>query len=441
MPNIYLASLGCDKNRVDGETMIGTLRSAGYAVVNDPSLAAAIVVNTCGFIRDAVEESINLILELAEYKHEGECKALVVVGCMAERYRDEIQKSIPETDVIIGVGQYENIAEVMHGLVGAPSHKPENSGLARIAARADDATPHIAYVKIAEGCDNHCTYCTIPSIRGPYRSRTMEDIIEESRQLIAAGAREIVLVAQDTTLYGTDIYGEKKLPELLRNLAKLKDIIWIRLMYAYPEHITDELINTMAELPQVCKYIDMPIQHSENIILRAMGRGSFSKKELIAKIQALRERMPRITIRTTVIVGFPGEGTREFERLCTFVKTMEFERLGVFPYSQEEGTPASVMPAQKLENTKLARMEKLMELQQRIHFDKQSNIIGDKVNVIVDSRGDNAGEYVGRTQRDAYEVDSVVFFSSENELAPGDLCRVKITKRDQYDLRGVAIAT
>jgi len=438
MPNIYLVSLGCDKNRVDGETMVGTLRTAGYNVVHDPSQAAAIVVNTCGFIRDAVEESINLILELAEYKTEGTCRALVVVGCMAERYRDEIRQSIPETDVIIGVGQYENIAQVMGSLIGAPSVVPQNEGMARIAARFDDATPHIAYIKIAEGCDNHCSYCTIPAIRGPYKSRPLEDIIEESRQLIAAGARELVLVAQDTTLYGTDIYGEKKLPELLRSLAALDNVQWIRLMYAYPEHITNELINTMAELPQVCKYIDMPIQHSEDKILQAMGRGLFNKKELTAKICALREKMPEIAIRTTVIVGFPGEGAREFERLAEFVSETKFDRLGVFPYSREDGTPAATMPKQVRESTKISRMEQIMDLQQKIHFAKQGAKVGAVVDVMVDAVADT-GEYTGRTQHDAYEVDAVVTFLCERELKPGDICRVKITEANDYDLIGCIV--
>ena len=436
MPNIYLVSLGCDKNRVDGETMIGTLRNAGYTVVQDPVQAQAIIVNTCGFIRDAVQESIDLILELSEYKTAGDCEALLVVGCMAQRYRKEIEETIPETDLIIGVGEYENIAHAMENLIGPPDAPPAatSDALSRIAARADDVTPHIAYVKIAEGCDNCCTYCTIPSIRGAYRSRPMEDILEESRQLVAAGARELVLVAQDTSLYGTDIYGEKRLPELLRELAQTSGATWIRLMYVYPEHITDELIETMAALPQVCKYIDMPIQHSEDSIIRRMGRGG-SKAELAALVEKFRKHMPDIAIRTTLIVGFPGETTRDFEGMKKFVQDTRFDRLGVFPYSQEDGTPAAIMPHQVRESTKLARLEGMMDAQQQIHFEKQAAQVGKTLPVMLDSQAET-GEYVGRPQWDAYEVDAVVTFTAEEALTQGEVYPVRITGSDGYDLRG-----
>jgi len=440
MSNVYLVSLGCDKNRVDGETMVGTLRRAGYNVVNDPAEGQVIIVNTCGFIKDAVQESIDLILELSEYKTDGSgsCRGLIVVGCMAQRYNAEILESIPEVDILVGVGEYENIANVVEGLIGAPLHSlDQNSEFARIAARADDITPHIAYIKIAEGCDNHCTYCTIPSIRGPYKSQPMEYILEESRQLVKAGAKELVLVAQDTTLYGTDIYGEKKLPELLRKLAQTSGATWIRLMYAYPEHITEELVNTMAELPQVCKYIDMPIQHSENIMLRSMGRGGnqqLSKTRLIETIALLREKMPGIAIRTTLIVGFPCETTDNFYNMLKFVQDMKFDRLGVFPYSREEGTPAATMDKQVKESTKIKRMEHIMDAQQSIHFEKQRSLVGEVLPVMVDSH--TKGEYMGRTQWDAYEVDSIVTFTSEEELVQGDIYPVQILGADQYDLRG-----
>jgi len=435
MSNVYLVSLGCDKNRVDGEVMIGTLRVAGYTVVNDPQTATAIVVNTCGFIRDAVQESIDLILELSEHKTNGSCQALIIVGCMAARYKDEILESIPEADVIISVGEYENIANVVEGLIGAPlGGLKESTAAARLAARSDDINPHIAYVKIAEGCDNHCTYCTIPSIRGPYKSRTMEDILEESRGLIAAGARELVLVAQDTALYGTDIYNEKRLPELLKKLAELSGATWIRLMYAYPEHITQKLIDTMAELPQVCKYIDMPIQHSDPLILERMGR-SGDKDKLTDIINALRTAMPDIAIRTTLIVGFPGETYQNYRHLLRFVQTTEFERLGVFPYSQEEGTPAADMPHQVKEQVKQSRLERVMTLQQGIHFEKQSSLVGSIVDVMVDFETEQ-GKYVGRTQWDAYEVDTVVNFSSDVALTQGNVYPVKILGSTRYDLRG-----
>ena len=434
MSNIYLVSLGCDKNRVDGEVMIGTLRNAGYAVVQDPTAAKAIIVNTCGFIRDAVQESIDLILELSEHKTDGECQALIIVGCMAQRYRAEIEESIPEADVIVGVGEYEKIAEVVAGLIGPGDNKTQSAELSRLAARSDDITPHIAYVKIAEGCDNCCTYCTIPSIRGAYKSRAMEDIVRECKQLVAAGARELVLVAQDTALYGTDLYGEKRLPALMREIAQTSGATWIRLMYAYPEHITDELIDTMAKLPQVCKYIDMPIQHSEDVILQSMGRKG-SNQALIQLIERLRRRMPDIVIRTTLIVGFPGEVTAIFARMHKFMKQMQFERLGVFPYSQEEGTPAAKMPNQLSDYVKLKRMEQLMDTQQQIHFEKQAQYVGRTLPVMVDSKNED-GEYIGRTQWDAYEVDAIVTFASDDTLIQGEVYQVKIFGTQLYDLRG-----
>jgi len=434
MSNVYLVSLGCDKNRVDGEVMIGTLRNAGYAVIHDPAAAKAIIVNTCGFIRDAVQESIDLILELSEHKTAGECQALIIVGCMAQRYRAEIEESIPEADVIIGVGEYEGIADVVAGLIGPGTNKMQSTELSRLAARSDDITPHIAYVKIAEGCDNCCTYCTIPSIRGAYKSRPMQDIASECKQLVAAGARELVLVAQDTAFYGTDIYGEKKLPALLREIAQTSGATWIRLMYAYPEHITDELIDTIAKLPQVCKYIDMPIQHSEYQVLKPMGRKS-SKESLIQLIERLRQRMPEIAIRTTLIVGFPGELTAIFARLHKFMKQMQFDRLGVFPYSQEEGTPAAKMANQLSESVKTKRMESLMDTQRQIHFEKQAQYVGRTLPVMLDFKNENS-EYIGRTQWDAYEVDAIVTFSSDDTLIQGKVYQVKILGRQQYDLRG-----
>jgi len=434
MPRTYLVSLGCDKNRVDGETMIGTLRNAGYDVVHDPSIAEAIIVNTCGFIRDAVQESIDLILELSEHKTAGSCRALIIVGCMVQRYKDEIQSAIPEADVIIGVGEYDDIANVVAELIGQPDSVVRDISLARIAARHDDVTPHIAYVKIAEGCNNKCTYCTIPSIRGPYKSRHIADILSETRQLVSAGAREIVLVAQDTAMYGVDIYDTVKLPELLRQLAAQTDVTWIRLMYAYPEHITEELIDTMAELPQVCKYIDMPIQHSEDDIIRTMGRKS-TRDGLQDLIRRLREKIPEIVIRTTLIVGFPGETARIFANMLKFVKTTGFGRLGVFPYSQEDGTPAALLPQQTRETTRQKRMQQAMELQREIHFARQESLVGKSLHVMVDSQTE-AGEYIGRTQWDAYEVDTVVIFTAPEELVVGEIYTVRITESDSYDLRG-----
>ena len=441
-PNkVYLVSLGCDKNRVDGEVMIGNLRNAGFNVINDPSVAQAIIVNTCGFIRDAVQESIDLVLELAAYKQDGECKGLVIVGCMSERYRSEIKESIPEADAILGVKEYDQIAAVVAKLVGIKlneSGQIENTDpfLSRLAARHDDVIPHIAYVKISEGCDNHCAYCTIPSIRGAYTSRSMENILEECRQLITSGVKELVLVAQDTALYGVDIYGEKKLPELLRKIAELGDggeLPWIRLMYAYPEHITPELIQTMADTPQICKYIDMPIQHSEDNVLKKMGRAS-SKNDLINLISTLREKIHGIAIRTTLMVGFPGETVENFRDLYKFVKQMQFDRLGVFPYSREEGTPAATMPQQVKPEIKQVRLKRIMALQQEIHFAKQKAMVGKTVTVIVDSPEPQNGAYSARTQQDAYEVDSVVYVKSNKPLKLGQICQVTITDAEEYDL-------
>jgi len=448
MHDVYLVSLGCDKNRVDGEVMIGNLRRAGFNVVNDPIGAQAIIVNTCGFIRDAVQESIDLVLELAAHKQDGECKGLIIVGCMSERYRGEIKESIPEADAILGVKEYDQIAVVVAELIGITLNKSgqvENADevgetllsdpfLSRMSARRDDIIPHVAYVKIAEGCDNHCTYCTIPSIRGAYTSRSMDNILEECRQLINAGVKELVLVAQDTALYGVDIYNEKKLPELLRKIAELSpNSLWIRLMYAYPEHITDELIQTMADTPQICKYIDMPIQHSEDDVLRRMGRTS-NKNELINLISTLREKIPEIAIRTTLIVGFPGETVENFRDLYRFVKAMQFDRLGVFPYSREDGTPAAMLPQQLKPEIKQVRLKRIMALQQAIHFAKQKAMIGKTVTVIIDSTEQQNGVYPARTQQDAYEVDSIVYVKSSEPLKLGQICQVSITDAEAYDL-------
>jgi len=437
--SVYLVSLGCDKNRVDGEVMIGNLRRAGFTVANDPATARAVIVNTCGFISDAVKESIDLVLELSAYKQDGECKCLIIVGCMSERYRAEIKESIPEADAILGVKEYDQIAKVVGDLIGHPqidgNEHSADPFLARIAAREDDAIPHVAYVKISEGCDNHCAYCTIPSIRGAYTSRVMENILEECKQLIQIGVKEIVLVAQDTALYGIDIYGEMKLPELLRKIARLSNDIWIRLMYAYPEHITDELIQTIADLPQICKYIDMPIQHSEDTVLAKMGRSS-KKSDLIKLISALREKIPGIAIRTTVMVGFPGERVEDFKNLYVFVKKMQFDRLGVFPYSREEGTPAANMSQQLKSDIKQVRLRRIMALQQEIHFAKQAAMVGKTITVIIDSTQEN-WQYTARTSQDAHEVDAVVYVESKKELTTGQFCQVRITAAEEYDLRGV----
>jgi len=431
---IFVITLGCDKNRVDGEVMIGHLRGAGFETVNAPENALAIIVNTCGFIQDAVRESIDMILELAEHKKHGSCKGLVIVGCMAKRYEAEIKETIPEADACIGVGEYQSIVDCVKDLIGVPENNSRASSDLRLLAREDAVDGHIAYVKIADGCDNNCTYCTIPSIRGSYVSRPKEEIIEECKQLVGAGAKELVLVAQDTALYGSDLYGAKKLPELLSEISATSGAKWIRLMYVYPEHITQNLIAALADLPNLCKYIDMPIQHCHDEIVASMGR-SAGKNELFSLIRVLRERVPGITIRTTVMVGFPGEREEEFKVLYDFVKDAKFDRLGVFPYSREEGTPAASMKKQVSEDTKLSRLDRIMTLQQKIHFAKAEGRIGGVVPVIID-RADADGEYIGRTQGDAYEVDAIVYVASSNPLSPGEIVDVKITGADEYDLRG-----
>ena len=438
MSKIYIVTLGCDKNRVDGEVMIGYLRAAGFETTDTPQDAHAIIVNTCGFIRDAVQESIDMILELAEYKKDGSCKGLVIVGCMARRYEKEIRETIPEADDCIGVGEYQAIVNSVERLTGTPAKKDGNgkSGSVlshRLLAREDAEAKHIAYVKIADGCDNNCTYCTIPSIRGPYKSRPMDEILEECRELVEAGAKELVLVAQDTALYGSDLYGAKKLPELLGRISDTSGAEWIRLMYVYPEHITQSLVTAIAELPNICNYIDMPIQHCHDRIIAEMGRKA-GKNELFSLVRVLRERIPGITIRTTVMVGFPGESDEEFKVLYDFIEEVRFDRLGVFPYSQEEGTPAALMAGQTPEETKLSRLDSIMNLQQKIHFANAERQVGEVIPVMIDYADE--GGFVGRTAGDAYEVDAVVYVSSPRMLSPGEIVNVKIVKAHEYDLRG-----
>jgi len=432
--------LGCDKNRVDGEVMLGRLISTGVITpVDDPASAEVIIVNTCGFIKEATQESIDTILEMAAYKSESEapCRALIITGCMSERYREETKAEIPEADAILGVKDADTIVEVVTELLGIEI-KPNENGLAinRAISSPYVYNRHIAHIKIADGCDNNCTYCTIPSIRGAYASRPLEDILEECRLLLDASAKEFVLVAQDTALYGMDLYGKPQLHELIKAIASLPGQPWVRLMYAYPEHITREIIQVIADTPNVCKYIDMPIQHSETDILRRMGRKS-TREGLLDLIKTLREEIPDIALRTTLMVGFPGETPSNFNGLYDFVNEVKFDRLGVFPYSQEEGTPAALLPKQVGQGTKHTRLEKLMELQQGIHYEKQQAKIGQTIDVMIDEIRDF--DYVGRTKHDAYEVDAVVYFTGDSQLKPGDIVKVKIIGADEYDLQGVLI--
>ena len=440
--NVYILTLGCDKNRVDGEVMGGLIYEAGYNITQNPDKADIIIVNTCGFISDATQESIDAVLSLAEHKTKGRCKKLVVAGCMAERYGGEILKEIPEADAYLGSGEYYRIVEVIRGWI-ASSQAPRNDGGGQdhigdlYKKRLLLPVSHVMPVKIAEGCSNMCTYCTIPSIRGPYHSRPMEDIVDECKGLVNKGARELVFVAQDTASYGLDLYGGPKLHELLKAASTIDNLTWIRIMYAYPEHITADIITAIADNEKICNYIDIPIQHSHSNILKRMGRKSATEslKELIA---TLRQTIPGITIRTTLMTGFPGETEDEFIHMHDFLQEMRFDRLGVFAYSQEEGTPAAMMDGQIDDKTKNARRERLMLCQQGIHENLQKALIGTIQEVMVDEikKSQTGYEFYGRSYRDAIETDTIIAFNSTRNYTTGDMASVKITGCDDYDLFG-----
>jgi len=439
---VHLVTLGCDKNRVDSEIMLARLMGTQrFTPTADPAMADVIIVNTCGFIREATQESIDTVLEMASFKSDpnAPCRVLIITGCMSERYREEAHTAIPEADAILGVKDTDTIVQTVLGLLGDDSPLPQQDDpvLNRALSRTYFQAGHVAHVKISDGCDNACTYCTIPSIRGAYTSKPMEEIIAECEALLASGAKELVLVAQDTALYGKDLYKKPRLHELMQAIANLPPKPWVRLMYAYPEHITPEIIQTIAELPNICKYIDMPIQHSETEVLRRMGRPG-TREGLLALIQNLREKIPSLALRTTIMVGFPGETVEDFRNLYNFVKEARFDRLGVFPYSREEGTPAAILPRQVKDEVKHTRRDRLMRLQQKIHQEKQRAKIGQTIDVIIDEAQEN-GIYVGRTQHDAHEVDAVVRFTIQSPpaLYPGEIVPVKILGADEYDLQGV----
>lgn len=437
--NIYFVSLGCDKNLVDSEMMITNLRKSGYILTDEASEADVIVVNTCCFIGDAKEESINTLLELAEYK-EDRCKLLVAAGCLAQRYHEEIKEDIPEVDLIVGTMGYEKLTEKIEealnnkGVV-VESFEDINYLPTPLTDRDSMSGGYYAYLKIAEGCDKCCTYCVIPKVRGKYRSVPMDNLIEQAEHLVENGAKEIILVAQETTLYGKDIYGEKSLPKLLRRLSEIEELRWIRILYCYPEEITDELIDTIAELPKVCKYLDIPIQHGSDNILKKMGRRT-DKNEIISIVDRLRKKIPDIALRTTLITGFPGETEEDFEELKEFVKKLRFERLGVFTYSREEDTPAAEMEGQVPEDVKEARRDEIMEIQQEIAFEKGKERIGDDFDVMIEGSLPDEGVYIARTYMDAPDVDGYVFISSDWHLDSGDFVKVEITGAKEYDLIG-----
>ena len=439
--NILFVSLGCDKNLVDTEEMLGLLASRGHQMVDSEEIADVIVINTCCFIHDAKEESIQTILEMAEYKKAGSCKALIVTGCLAQRYKQEIIDEIEEVDAVLGTTSYDKIVEAIdEALAGHTSvEMTDIDALPLVESKRLVTTGgHFAYLKIAEGCDKHCTYCIIPKIRGNFRSVPIERLLKEAEDLVAQGVKEIILVAQETTLYGKDLYGEKSLHKLLRELCKISGLRWIRILYCYPEEITDELIQVIKEEDKICNYLDLPIQHASDGILKRMGRRT-SKEQLVEIIGKLRKEIPDIAIRTTLITGFPGETQEQHEELMEFVDEMEFDRLGVFTYSPEEDTPAAVMPDQIPEDVKEDRQAELMELQQEIAFDLAEEMIGREVLVMIEGKVADENAYVGRTYKDAPNVDGLIFVESEEELMSGDFARVRITGALEYDLMGEII--
>ncbi len=435
---IMFISLGCDKNLVDTEMMLGMLSEKGHTFTDDETQAEVIVVNTCCFIGDAKEESINTLIEMGTLKESGALKLLIATGCLAQRYRDEIQTEIPEVDVIVGTMAIDRIVEAVEQCdketkehFVADINAPVVCGKKRIITTGG----HFAYLKIAEGCEKHCTYCIIPKVRGNFRSVPMEVLVREAQTLVDSGVKELILVAQETTLYGKDLYGEKSLPKLLKELAKISGLYWIRILYCYPEEITEELIETIRTEEKVCNYLDIPIQHASDAILRRMGRRT-DQAQLREKIAMLREAIPDICLRTTLITGFPGETQEDHEQLMMFVDEMEFDRLGVFTYSPEEDTPAAGFADQIDEEIKSDRQAEIMELQQEIAFDKAAEMTGKEVLVMIEGKVADENAYVGRTYKDAPNVDGLVFVNTDLDLMSGDFVPVRITGSYEYDLIG-----
>ncbi len=439
--SIGMVSLGCAKNQTDAEIMLGILADKGYTLTGDPAEAEVIIVNTCGFIESAKQESIDTVLEMAEYKKTGKCRLLIMSGCLAQRYASDITTELPEVDAVVGVGDYDRIAEVIerassyeHIIECTDKNRNAPEGLPRILT-----TPsYVAYLKIAEGCDNNCTYCAIPLIRGHYRSRRIEDIVAEARDLAASGVKELIVIAQDTTRYGIDLYGEYKLAELLRELERVDGIEWIRVHYFYTEAVTDELIDVMAKSTKICHYIDMPVQHCSDAVLKRMGRRT-NKAEIVERIAAIRAAMPDVVIRTSIIAGFPGETEEQFEELCAFLKDIRFDRMGAFAYSEEEGTPAVRLDGLLDEETKERRCAALMELQRGISYENNRARLGSVVEVIAEGYDEESFLYYGRSRGDSIDVDGKVYFAAEDEVFPGNIVRVKILDCDEYDLTGEVI--
>ena len=439
--NLFFVSLGCDKNLVDSEKMIALLASQNISVTSTPEDAEIIIVNTCGFIHDAKEESIETILEMAEYKKTGKCVSLIMTGCLAQRYADDIKKEIPEVDAVVGTTAYDRIFEVVKDTLQGKKecalndldYLPKN-----LTNRVHTSSGYSSYLKIAEGCSKHCTYCIIPKLRGNYRSVPMEELLVEAEQLGKEGTKELIVIAQETTVYGVDLYGEKRLPKLLHELCKIDGIEWVRLLYCYPEEIYEGLIDAMIRNKKVCHYLDIPIQHANDTILKRMGRRT-SNADLVKIITHLRERIPDITLRTTLICGFPGETQEMHEELMQFINDMEFDRLGAFTYSPEEGTPAAEFTDQVDENLKKDWQADVMELQEEIIFDKNETMKGRELYVFIEGKVSDENAYVGRTYRDAPDVDGYIFINTDEELMTGDIAKVRVTGAYEYDLIGELI--
>ena len=438
---ILFISLGCDKNLVDSEVMLKLLEKKGYQFTDDETEADIIIINTCCFIGDAKEESVNTILEMAEYRKSGSCKALIVTGCLAQRYQKEILDEIEEVDAVLGTATYDAIAETVEkALEGRKELYFEDIGrlVPEQGGRVLTTGGHYAYLKIAEGCDKHCTYCIIPRLRGHFRSVPEERLLAEAEELAEQGVKELILVAQETTVYGVDLYGEKRLPQLLKKLAGIPGIRWIRVQYCYPEEITEELIQIIKEEPKICHYLDLPIQHASDRILKRMGRRT-TQADLRRIIGRLREAIPDICLRTTLISGFPGETEEDHEELMRFVDDCEFDRLGVFAYSAEEDTPAAAMPDQIPEEVKEDRRAEIMELQQEIAFEKAEGMTGRELTVMIEGKVADENVYVGRTYMDAPGVDGYLFLNTDETLMSGDFARVRVTGAAEYDLIGELI--
>ena len=436
---ILFISLGCDKNLADSEEMLGLLTAGGHEITDDETQADAIVINTCCFIKDAKEESVETILEMAEYKKTGSCHALIVTGCMAQRYQKEIIEEVPEVDAVLGTTSYGDIVKALEEAV-AGNHFEEfrdidylpDTGSKRVLTTGG----HFGYLKIAEGCDKHCTYCIIPKLRGKFRSVPMERLIAQAEDMAEQGVKELILVAQETTVYGKDLYGKKSLHILLKKLCEIRGIRWIRILYCYPEEIYDELIETIRDEKKICHYLDIPIQHASDRILKRMGRRT-SKQELIDIVGKLRREIPDIVLRTTLITGFPGETEEDHEELKEFVDEMEFDRLGVFTYSPEENTPAAEMADQVPEEVKEERRDELMELQQEISYDRGRDRIGQELLVMIEGKVADESAYIGRTYGDAPKVDGYIFVQTGELLMTGDFAKVRVTGALEYDLIGV----